>query len=610
MAAVVVFHPRYLPASADGFSGWIYADENPELYEQVQHHFASVAPAVPPRRFQEEATSRRAAFVAWTDANLRGSAVEEWLSTPLHRCTFPSPAPPIFLHSVWLSLIDRQLEQSDGALAVVTCHQGLSEAIRRLAGRRQVPFRLVGRGAQWREAVRIRMRSLAALGKAATDITLRILLSRVFLGKDYLRRLRQTEVLIDTYLHGTDLDADGTFHDRYFPGLARWYLDIGVKVAIYPFLFRLGYRELPRVYRAIYRSAVPMAPFERFVGPADLLRALGRSLRIAMWRRSTCTSLEGIDMTPLLPLPGFASAASAFLPLLMLQAPAGMARRGIRPACVLDWHENQPIDKATTYGFQHVSPPCRVIGMRQYVPVPNYLSEYSTPAEVADGVAPAEHWVCGPALPNLLETYGAKARYRVVPALRFAHLYEAGLRGRSGADLLILLTHSIFESVQILALVFESLEFCKGFGQIVVKPQPNVPKTATAIRRIAERRWPALFAAGSALWSVEPMPQLLASARLVVSSGTSAALEAVCRGVPVIMAGNLAGLDAVPLAGVDTRIWRLVYGREDFQVALDALSDEGQLSEAIRTEIADKTRSQYFTPTNATTLRGFDWLTR
>lgn len=603
---IVVFHPKHLPSSGDGFAAWIYADENPEIHERVRDRFAPLAPAIAPRRFQDEAAVRRSDFVAWTDANLSGHPVEEWLSTPLHRCTFPSPAPPIFLHTVWLSLIAGLLRGEGGTLAVVTCHRGLAMAISEIADRTGTPFRVVGSGTLRAEAMRIRLRALAALGKSVLDLSLRILLARIFLGNAHLERLRSTEVLIDTYLHGTDLSATGAFQDRYFPGLAQWYLARGIKAAMYPFLFRVRFRDLPGVYRAISRSDIPMAPFERFVGPLDLLWALGQSINRATMRRSGCSPLDGIDMSPLLPIPGFVAATSAFMPLLMLRAPERMGRRGIRPACVLDWHEDQPIDKATAYGFLHTSEPTRVIGMRQYIPVPNYLSEYSTPAELAGGLAPVEHWVCGPALPRLLDAYASGTRYRVVPALRFAHLFEEAPAGADKSDLLILLTHSVSESVQILALALESLDKCHNFVRIVVKPQPNVPKTAAAIRSMAERRWPQLLRAEQVVWSSEPMPQLLARARLVVSSGTSAALESVCRGVPVIMVGNVSGLDAVPLAYVDERIWRLVYDRNEFLAALASLIDETLLPTSVCAEIANRTRSEYFMPTTESTMREFE----
>lgn len=603
-SGIVVLHPAGLPAAGAGeVDVWIYADEDAECYAAAEQAFAPTPAALPPRQFQAEAAALRQEFMAWTDANLRGAAVGEWLSTPLHRCTFPSPAPPIFLHVVWLVVIDRLLADGRGGrLAVITAHRGLAVAVAAVARRHGVSCREDGALRRRLDGARMRLRALAALAKTFLELAVRVPMARRLLGHRQLERLRPARILIDTYLHRADLSAAGDFCDRYFPGLVQWYRQQGIEAAVYPFLFRIGLREVPALYRAMDRSAVPMAPLELFVTLRDLLAALAASLRIALTRSyAGVKPFRGIAMFPMLPVPGFITALSAFVPFVLLRVPGGMARHGIRPALVLDWHEDQPIDKATVYGFTAAG--AEVIGMRQYVPVPNYLSEYSTPEELAAGVAPRQQWVCGRILPDLLDVVASGVRYRVVPALRFAHVHD-GAPGDGGDDLLVLLTHSLSESVQILALVLDHAKMPGAFARIVVKPQPNVPKTAAAIRRIAERRWPAAMGAG-VVWSEEPMASVLATAKLVVSSGTSATLEAVCRGIPVVIVGNRVGLDAVPLAQVDQRIWRLAYDREEYCAAVADLSDPATLPMDVRVEIAKKTRTDYFCPTNEETMKAF-----
>jgi hypothetical protein len=606
---LVVFHPgRLPPLETGGFAGWIYADEDSEQYEAAALAFTPTPPIISPRQFQAEAAELRRDFVAWTDSNLSGTSVENWLSTPLHRCTFPSPAPPIFLHVVWLLIIDRLVSQGQvGPLAIVTAHRGFVDVLCEVARRNEVPLRIVGTLQQRFDVVRIRLRAVAALGKALIDIAARLLMSRLLLGRRQLERLRTTRILIDTYLHRADLSATGEFNDRYFPGLVQWYRNRGIDAAVYPFLFRIRLRDIPGMYQAMARSAVPMAPFELFLTPIDLVRALVASTTMAATRRyAGICAFRSTDMTPLLPTPGFVAALSAFIPFLLLRVPDGMARHGIRPSLVLDWHENQPIDKATVYGFTGQSIPAAVIGVRQYVPVANYLSEYSTPAEVAARLAPHEQWVCGPSLPQQFDMTASGVRYRVVPALRFAHLYDSAQRGEGGNNLLVLLTHSLSESVQILAMVLSHTTTKPNVcHRIVIKPQPNVPKTAAAIRRIAERRWLNLICETFVVWSGESMAQLLNDAKLVVSSSTSATLEAVCRGIPVVIVGNRVGLDAIPLAQVDQRIWRLAYDQEEYRIAVGELSDQEALPPAMRAEIAEKTRADYFCPTNEDTMKAF-----
>lgn len=533
--------------------------------------------------------------------------IEDWLANPIHRCTFPSPAPPIFIHTVWLALIDQFCQKDNfGTLAIFTEHNGLAVAIERHAQSCGIPCRIADR-IQFRVgAASVCLRSIAALSKSFVEIVARVAFSRLLLGDTQIKRLQNTEILIDTYLHKGDLAKTGEFSDRYFPGLVQWYLSAGRAVASFPFLFRIGLSDLPATYRSMRKSDVPMAPFELFITFADTIKAFVRCCSKAYsFRSAQLTPLENIDMRPLLPIPRFAAALSSFVPLLLLRTPARMSKKGIHPFWFLDWHENQPIDKATTYGFGHLTPPTRVIGIRQYVPVPNYLSEFSTPAEVGLGLVPREQWVCGATLPQLLDSFSPGVRYRVVPALRFAHVHSLQDQEGSGTSLLVLLTHSIFESVQILSLVFESLAQPSAFDKIIIKAQPNVPKTEVAIRRIVAKRWPAALQKDWIIWSATPTSELLMQSKLAVSSGTSAVLEAVCRGVPVILAGNVAGLDSVPLEGVDRRVWRLAYDYVEYMQAVSDLTNEELLTTNIKLEIAHITRSEYFQQTSLETMNDF-----
>lgn len=605
--SIVVFHSRHLPATTSCLAGWIYADENSELFQEIAAAFSPLAPLISPRQFQIEAAARRQQFVSWVDANMSARPVEDWLANPIHRCTFPSPAPPIFIHTVWLALIDQFCQKGNfDTLAIFTEHIGLAAAIERHAQSCGIPCRIADR-IQFRVgAASVCLRSIASLSKSVVEIVARVALSRLLLGDTQIKRLQNTEILIDTYLHKGDLAKTGEFSDRYFPGLVQWYLSVGRAAASFSFLFRIRLSDLPATYRSMRKSDVPMAPFELFITFADTIKAFIRCCSKAYsFRSAQLTPLENIDMRPLLPIPRFAAALSSFVPLLLLRTPARMSKKGICPSWFLDWHENQTIDKATSYGFGQLTPPSRVIGMRQYVPVSNYLSEYSTPVEVGLGLVPREQWVCGTALPQLLDSFLPGVRYRVVPALRFAHVHSLQDHEGFGTSLLVLLTHSVYESVQILSLVFESLVLPTMFDKIIIKAQPNVPKTEVAIRRIVARRWPTALQQDWVIWSAAPTSELLMQSKLAVSSGTSAVLEAVCRGVPVVLAGNVAGLDSVPLEGVDKRVWRLAYDNKEYMQAVSELTDAERLSHEVKLEIARTTRSEYFQAITTDTMNDF-----
>lgn len=102
------------------------------------------------------------------------------------------------------------------------------------------------------------------------------------------------------------------------------------------------------------------------------------------------------------------------------------------------------------------------------------------------------------------------------------------------------------------------------------------------------------------------MDDLLRDARMMVSAGTSAALEAVCRGVPVILIGRQAGLDMNPLSEVDGRLWTLAYDSADVARAIGEWSPAHPLCLAERVAMGEAILVEYFEPSSEAGMAAFD----
>lgn len=599
---LTVVHPRSLGRSRGTTGQWAYADEKLETHQAAERALgARLQRLVAPEEFQAAATRLRRPFVEWIDTNLRGKHPFEWLFTPLNKNPYSSN---LFLHCVWLTLITMRLQRGDTALVVVTASPGLARALRENGKRFGVPCKRIGGFNFAIDAWTDNLRGLLGMVARAFYIALRALAARAILGSAQVAALRSIDALIETWVHHGDLSADGAFRDRYFPGVMRTYQTHGLQCAYYPLLHRIPVRNVIDTYRQMRGSALLFAPFELFIKPADVLSAAMKCVAQGLKGAPLAhPQFNGVDAGPLASSATFRSAVGGLLPFLLERAPQRMAAAGVRPKWFLDWFENHPIDKAGVIGFQNIHPPCNVIAVRQYVPSPNLLSLYSTSGEVEAGVAPIDNQVCGRASLESARLYDARGRYRVVPALRYAHLHGTNLVGETQADLLVVLTHSREESLAILTCVGTSLPtLVRLFERIVIKPHPDV--NPDHLRAMAEARSAALSREGKVSWSDRPVSALLASSRLVVTAGSNSSLEAVCRGIPVVLVGRHAGLDMNPLEGVAQEMWTLVYGSEQLSVAAQQWA-AGRLPPQTFKALGNTIRDAFFEPVTEAAMSAF-----
>ncbi len=524
---------------------------------------------------------------------MAGRPAQDWLTTPLHRNSFTSP---LFLHAVWGGLIASWLQNNAGVLVVVTESAGLARTLQQLAAERQTFCRLIGHEKFSLTEFATVARASARMILDALHMLLRISLARAILGARHIARLTGSEILIDTYLSAGDIRSDGRFRDRYFPGLIEWYQAQNRNAAAYPFLNDIPWRGLGTVYRGMRRSSVPLAPFELFLRYRDVLAAVLACLRAATRRTSLLVPrCFGLDIQPMMAPLSISSAMRALYPLLLFKAPARMAKQGIRPRYYIDWFENQVIDKATVLGFRRTGHTCEVIAARPYIPYPNALSLFSSPGEMLVGAGPVRNWVCGNALPRIFERFGPGADYRLVPSLRYDYLYrQSPAKPGGGNACLVMLTHSPSESLNILMLMKQGVSALIGqVDAVIIKPHPALRKET--LHSLFTANDLAVEGAVPIRWSDVPLGDLLQEARLLVTAGSSSAVEAVCYGLPVILAGMRAGLDYLPLEDIDPRMWRVVYDHSELAAAIGALLDD-KLSPVLRIEIGRDTKERFFLP--------------
>lgn len=599
---VTIAHPSLAGRVGAKHRHWIYADDNESEYQEVARHIpATCTRLLTPEDFARRVAAARAGFVAWVDRCLKGAPRENWLTTPLYKNPHDNP---LFLHFCWLAEIDRCIAGGTADILLVTNSSGLATTVAELCRGRGIECNVIGHRRQQLARVRHVLRGFARLCAQIFQMMWRMACARIILGAGYRSRLAGTEALIDTYLLEQDISAQGRYTDRYFPGLLEYYSERGLRVAVYPFLYAIPGMRVGTVFRRMKLCRFPFAPAELFVGISDLAWAIKKSLRDAL-ARPRIERVDGlpVDLRPLAEWHQPVTAMRAFVALVRLRAPARLATAGLRPRWVIDWYENQPIDKANQMGFTRTGLESQVIAVRQYPPARDYPSLYTTAGEVKAGVSPRINWVCGRAQLDQMAVYDGMGTYRLVPALRYAHLHRSAVASGPGTHLLILLPYLQSDARLLLQHVIPSIpEISHCFGGVVIKPHHTAG--LEAVRDEVEKRWPATreFAIQ---WSEAPLEELLAAASIVVTVHSSAALEAICYGRPVIVIGHNAGLSINPLEGIDERLWRVVYDAPELIEKTKQWSPTHPVPFAERVALGRQIRDAYFEPITNEALASF-----
>lgn len=580
---------------------WVYADDNLEAYHLTRDAIKS-APLVSAEVFQQAALDLQAPFVSWVDECMSATPRSYWLATPLSKNPLDSH---LFLHLVWMVLIDRSIKRGKIGVTVVTESHGLALALAELCRIRGWECKRYGKINNFFCHVRHNFTVFSKWFGKLLLLFYRVAVAKcIFTDKFVTTRLAATELLLESYVHDGDISGAGEFKDRYFPGLMAYYHTHGVNAAYFPLLHRIPFWHLPETYASMKRSSIPFVPFEALITFRDIALAACASLRHSLSvRLQTPLAFQGIPVSALIRAECFSAGLRSVLPFALMYVPHRMAKAGIKPKYFIDWFENQPLDKGIVLGLKKDLPHCRMIAVRQYGFLTNFLSLLSSSGEVKAGVAPSENWVCGESLKPVISRFDTLGHYSAVPALRYAHLHHSPPVLILGNTLLVLLTYSSEESMAILDCVMPLCVKEEAVApRFVVKTHPDM--NALLFRQKAEQRFPAL-SMNTVEWSVSKVGELFPAARVVVTSGSSSAIEAVCRGIPVVLIGRQAGLNFNPLEEVDAKIWAIAYTPDELKIAITVRLCEERLPIPERLAIAENTRNALFMKAGEVEMRRF-----
>lgn len=556
---LTIIHPSALPSINELPAGthWFYADDDSAVAGQLLSKFGTSTRLFAPDVLQAKGKSLRAPFLAWTDKCLEYHKPEDWLASSMFKDII---ATPMFLHTVSLVVI-REVVERRASLIVVTSSFALARAVK-VIFHADANIHLAGTHYFIMDEYRVVRNAILHWLIRPLRLLLESLLSNIILGCKHKKRLIGCEILVDVFLLPGDLNKDGHFADRYLPGLLDYYRMQNVCVVSSVRTANFSLFHLPALYRAMGKSETLFCPHELLILPKDIVAGQWRTMLAAFTQRPfRGQPFHGMDMCRVAGFWWAIATIRTVIPRVLTALALRMSSASIRPHLILNWYENQAIDKAVTIAFLSHLPPPKVVALRQFFPTKGMIGFFSTNGEVRCRCSPEENWVCGPRTAKLFSQHDSVGAYLSVPALRYANLYRASERQGPGNDLVIFMASALEEAYNILDIALADLKpILHRFTNIRIKPHQalNISRGSLDIGR-----WPNIQH-HLVTWETHSSGVLLQSAGLVMTAGSSVALEALCMGVPVVVAGRASGLDLNPLEDVDPTLWRIVYNHQEF----------------------------------------------
>jgi len=405
-------------------------------------------------------------------------------------------------------------------------------------------------------------------------------------------------VLVDTFVFDYSF-ASGKFRDAYFadmvsllPHINWWYI---------PTLFRQS-RPL-KCFINMRRNEIPFIIPQDYLKITDYVWAALHPIR--MWRMNfTWKELDGYDVAEIFKeaMEEHLTLNSSLEALLKYRLAKRLKQRQIEIKAVVDWFENQDIDKGQNMGFRKEYPNAQIVGYQGFLASPNYLCSKPTSMENKAGVVPHRLAVMGSGLVMLAKEFCPDMEVIVAPAFRFQHLFKAGVAQVGCTRKLVVVLPFRFDlAISLIDLVVSGVSVSDFSIPVILKPHPRagyIDRIAAHLRSTGNDNKFDLF--------VGELFDVLPQAEVIISTSSSTCMEAVCMGIPVIVTAEPGVLieNVVP-KDVGEELCRICYTKDDIKKAMTDFINATAEEKDRRVKQAQILKEKYFMPVTEKTVLKF-----
>jgi len=462
----------------------------------------------------------------------------ELLLSVISRNPFHSSVLPVLCKAL---LLEKKLERGDEVTSIIVENAPISAIIYSILDRfnRKIPVK-IGNGYLHNSLFFTR---LIKVFKSIYWIIISWLWPR--LSGIYKAKPNTSIVFVDNFIFPNSFNKSGQFIERYYSGYDQ-YLNNEQRQKIWYSPTLYGFKTLGQCLKMSAQSKESQQNFifqESWLTLGNYLKALHTTMKLPNKILITPTFM-GIDIRQLLI---YEARKDIFSPSLVMAICKYYFIKKIKEAnvavCqVVDWSENQTIDKALNLGFHKYYPNTVVKGYQGYVSPLYETHKIPQPFELDSLILPDQLYVISERYKGVVLDSCPSLDVRLASAFRFSYLYNVNRDKFAEQDLsiLIALPMDINESIGILQLCTQLPNILDGKVRILVKHHPahNSQEFAKKVPAFLDEAF---------TQTQDSMFHLLETISLLISSASSACAEAKAVGIPVAIYGNRCGVTMNPI---------------------------------------------------------------
>lgn len=580
---------------------WVYLGQDFFKRRHIEQELGAQYKRIDTARLLNEiANDIRLAHVQWIDdLNRRyGNSIEWWFGTISSRNPYESN---LFLYSCYMVMIDKLKTQEKMPLLIVIESIGLARDIQNWAFGKNIKVKILHyNGAKVKTLVN-KILNIIKIGNFVSKLVLRLGASYItgMMGRG--RKINTGQpVIVNTYVHDVSFSEDGSFKDRYFPYLHELLSKKGLYVLVHPVLsgFRYNYFS---IYLKMRKCKTHFILRENFLRFSDYISAIVLPFK-TLKQKIKAVPFIGFDLNNIVKEEHECNLATSCMEaMLTYHLFLRLGQSGLQSGLIINWYENQVIDKGLITGVRKAFLHSKIIGAQMFIHSPNIINLFPSQSEADAGMVPN----------ILLETSQyqcqvAQAFTKTIPcypaaALRYSHVFKEKSEDfkRESDRILILLSFNIAEGVELLETLKEVLEQIRVDVPLLIKTHPDY-KNGELIQAFGKDKWPKRFVVHKG-----NLPDALEHASMVIGSNSSSMVEAAAKGIPVIFLARQTALNQNILSNLNLDIITECFSPSELIEAIEKYLVIDYNEKTRYREMGRKVRSIFFTPVHEETLLPF-----
>lgn len=329
---------------------------------------------------------------------------------------------------------------------------------------------------------------------------------------------------------------------------------------------------------------------EHYLKFSDLLYAIFYFRRVKKFP-GKFYPFEGFDISPLISkeIRSNDDYSSKITALLNFRFSLRLKQNKIQIKKVVNWFENQIVDKGLNLGFRKNYPSSEIIGYQGFLFYGQYQNTFPSQEEFKSNVIPKKIYVISKKYVKLKREFCSQLYIKTAPALYFQNFFKT-FKKTNKIKILLILSGIVSLDLKLLKWLSFLIEKKKNLN-IVIKPHPLLSLNKININFLKK------FENRISI-SDKSMSELLKSTRISISSGpTSGTIESIAYGCYLI-SPVLEPYDAINLKilKISKNCYKLVYNKNDFVKQIDL---------ALKKNNTLKKKNNFFLKTNKNNINIF-----